>query len=229
MISAFDDVLWLTEWQRKQWISVDPAWARFEHIFGNGIALDSFEPIRPRDNPYSCIWGSSYDRGLETLLNLWPTVKRMFPRATLDIYYGWQSWGKIPPNREAKLRAQMTALAKLDVREHGLVGHKELNRAYARASFWTYPCSFTETFCITALRAQYAGAVPVVIRSAALWETVKAGYICDQPEAYLDVLISALRNAERIPLSFREQMRDPIRGQFTWEIIAKKWKEVFDR
>ena len=36
-----------------------------------------------------CIYGSSYDRGLEHLLKLWPDVIKEVPNAQLRIFYGW--------------------------------------------------------------------------------------------------------------------------------------------
>jgi len=35
------------------------------------------------------IYTSSYDRGLEHLLKMWPDVKKAVPDAELHIFYGW--------------------------------------------------------------------------------------------------------------------------------------------
>lgn len=227
---AFDDVLWISQSQRKQWSEMNPAFARFTHIFGNGIIPEQFDEIQERKNPYSCIYASSYDRGLEVLLGIWPAVKKEFPLATLDIYYGWRNWAGFSPFEEAYLRAQITNLSFLDVREHGLVGHRELNLAYGQASFWTYPCTSlpVETFCISALRAQFSGAVPVIISGSALKETVRHGYFCKSPDEYLATLLSALRHAEEISLKERKQQREFILKEYTWKKIALKWKELFE-
>lgn len=74
------------------------------------------------------------------------------------------------------MRKQMTPLQ--DVREHGQVGHEDLNRAYENSSFWLYPCTWPKTFCITALRAQFVGAMPVIHEQYALAEIVRHGYKC---------------------------------------------------
>lgn len=225
-IEAFDDVLWLSEWQRAQWISLNPAFARFPHVFGNGINPTE-PPPPPRKNPYACIYGSNYGRGLEILLNIWPIVKSRFPLATLDIYYGWQHWGTLTPKKEQYLRKQVKELKYLDVQEHGLVSHEELTAAYEKASLWTYPCTHPETFCITALRAQFAGAVPVIISSAALKETVPHGFQCASPAQYLQTLLHALEQAPKITDEHRSQMREFILDRYTWEKIAKQWHELF--
>lgn len=226
-IDVYDDVLWLSEWQRLQWISVNPRFAKYTRIYGNGVNPDQFLPIQPRANPYSCIYGSNYARGLAVMLDIWPHIKKKEPRATLDIYYGWQTWGMLTSEMESKMRKQIAKLP--DVREHGLVSHEELNHAYASSSFWTYPCIMPETFCITALRAQLSGAVPVVIQGTALPETVRHGYRCARPDDYLSTLLKAFSEAEKISLEDRNKMGDFIRKRFTWREVALRWDKVFDR
>jgi glycosyltransferase involved in cell wall biosynthesis len=228
LIQSFDDVLWLSKWQRMHWASGYPTFAKYTKTFGNGVNLEQFQSLKPRSNPYSCIYGSNYARGLEVLLDCWPQVKKRFPKATLDIYYGWQHWQQMTPEKEQKLRTQVAQLKTLDVQEHGLVSHEELNRAYEKASFWTYPCTMIEVFCITALRAQLAGAIPVIIEGSALPETVRHGYKCSKPEEYAATLIRAMEDAEKISLQDRKPLGDFIRKEYTWEKIARDWKELFD-
>ena len=225
-VDAFDDVLWLSEWQRSQWISIDSNFSRFVHIFGNGVNQEQFKPVKKRVNPYSCIYGSNYGRGLSVLTSIWGNIKREFPDATLDIYYGWQHWGALSTEEEKFLRKQIEALP--DVREHGCVGHEELNRAYEAASFWTYPCTKPETFCITALRAQLAGAIPVICKNSALAETVRYGYSCFRIEDYCHTLKKALSNAEKICVDERSKMGAFILNDFTWKQIAIKYKKMFN-
>ncbi len=228
-IDAFDDVLWISQWQRSQWISVNPGLEKFKNIYGNGVILEQFQPIEERTNPYSCIYGSNYARGLAILLNIWPQIKMQFPKATLDIYYGWQHWGLLSPEQEVVMRQQVKELASLGVQEHGLVGHEELNKAYAKASLWTYPCIAPECFAITAIRAQGSGAIPVIIEGTALKETVRHGYRCQTPEAYLQLLTQAMQQAPKISLEERKQMRKFIEEEFTWDKIADKWINTFEK
>lgn len=227
-VSGFDDVLWLSQWQREQWISRNPSFAKFNKIFGNGIDPAQFQMVGERTNPYSCIYGSNYSRGLEILLDIWPSIKEKFPQATLDIYYGWQHWGQLTLEKEIKMRGQIMTLAALDVREHGMVGHEELNQAYARASLWAYPCIAWETFCITGLRAQLAGAVPVVIRGSGLQETVRHGLACSASDEYAALLERAMREVEDMTVDKRKEMGEFILQEYTWEVIASKWRDLFD-
>lgn len=224
-MDAFEDVLWVSEWQRCQWMSVTPDWGRFTSVFGNAINPEEFHDAQAPENPYSCIYGSNYARGLEVLLEIWPAVKMHYPQATLDVYYGWQHWGCLSKEKEARMRKILPTLA--DVHEHGLVGHAQLNQAYSRTSFWTYPCIAPETFCTTAIRAQMGGAIPVIIEGSALKETVRHGFRCQKPEDYLAILLKALKGAERISLFDRQKMKEFILRQFTWEKIASGWSKLF--
>jgi glycosyltransferase involved in cell wall biosynthesis len=225
MVDAFDDVLWISKYQREQWMSITPEFARFTSIFGNAINPEEFSQAAERDNPYSCIYGSNYARGLEILLDIWPALIRHYPRATLDIYYGWQHWGCLAREKEAKMKRILPNLR--NVQEHGLVGHAELNRAYSNASFWTYPCIMPETFCTTAIRAQMGGAIPVIIDGSALKETVRHGYRCAKPQDYLATLLKAMSQAESISLTDRRKMKQFVLQEYTWEKIAARWSALF--
>lgn len=227
-INGFDGVLWISKWQKDFWSNFNPGFAKFSPIFGNGIIPEQFPPIKERQNPYSCIYGSNYARGLEILLDIWPKIKAAHPKATLDIYYGWQHWGLLSPEKELRMRHQISEYASLDVREHGLVSHDELNKAYSQASLWTYPCIAPEVFCISAIRAQFAGAMPVIIEGSALPETVRFGYKCSNAEDYFQTLSKALSEADKITIEQREKMREFILKEYTWEAIARDWKKLFD-
>ncbi|MBF8263310.1 MAG: hypothetical protein HW387_975 [Parachlamydiales bacterium] len=224
-IDSYDGVLWLSQWQRDCFVRSNPSFERFKTIFGNGIDPAQFPPITERKNPYSCIYATSYARGLEVLLNQWPEIKNKFPRATLDVYYGWSG---VSSDIQKELIEKLSALQELDVFEHGQVGHEELNQAYSRASFWVFPSSREpETFCISALRAQYAGAVPIVHCWGALNETARYGCRCFRLERFSVAIVKALENAENITLEERKQMRGFINEQFTWKVVVDRWLEHF--
>jgi len=227
-IRLFDGVLWLSQWQRNDWTQINPGLKKFEIIFGNGINPDQFFPISERKNPFSCIYASNYARGLEFLLSLWPEIKKEFPKASLDIYYGREGFGILPKEKAHQIIQTIDYLAHLDVTEKGMVGHEELNRAYENASFWTYPCTNVEVFCISALRAQFAGAIPVIIRGTALSETVRHGYGSLHKDHYLSTLRCAMQQAEKIDISQRLNMRGFIEQEYTWKMIAQKCKNTFD-
>jgi len=226
-MNAFDGVLWISEYQRNQWISLNPGFAKFEKVFGYGINPTQFQPVQTRTNPYSCIYASDYSRGLSILLRCWPKIKSQFSQATLDIYYGLRNWGNMSLEEEQFIRTSIEDLKTLGVTDHGQVGHQELATAFSNASLWTYPCTCPETFCITAIKAQLSGAIPVIIEKAALAETVKFGFKCSSPNEYEDLLLQAMERIETIPLEERRRIGKFILEKFTWKKMTARWSELF--
>ena len=224
--------LWLSEYQRRQFISVDPHFERFKTVYGCGFEGNVPDNV-VRHNPYSCIYGSNYARGLNVLIEIWPRIKSRFPRATLDIYYGSNTWGLMSPQEEHNFLNLIRSLKSLGVTEHGTVGHDELAVAYSKASIWTYPCTpFDETFCITALRVQSVGCIPVVCRRAALNETVApfapSLSVEDMTvQNYENLLISVLERAEHITEDERQQYRD-FTKKWSWSNIAQQVTQDFN-
>ena len=129
----------------------------------------------------------------------------------------------MPEQKANEIIRSIDRLSSLGVTEKGMVGHEELNSAYANTSFWTYPCTNVEVFCISALRAQFAGTIPVIIRGSALCETVRHGYKSLHKDHYLAVFKRAMRETSQ-----RSQMREFIEKEYTWATIAQKCKKMFE-
>jgi len=154
----------------------------------NGIPLDLYraEPVK---EGFKVVYSSSADRGLDRLLDFWPTVRQLRDDAELHVYYGFDTWEKIAVRNcddvaVAQIQVFKTRLANMagqGVTLHGRVGQPELARAWLGASAWLYPTDFCETSCITAMEAQAAGALCVCSGLAALPETARYAYLVDPP------------------------------------------------
>jgi len=189
-------------------------------------------------NPYSCIYTSSYDRGLEHLLKMWPDVKKAVPQAELHIFYGWQLFVRFYNNNPASMawKGKMDKLMETDgVTHHGRIPQPEIKKWYQKCGLWTYPTHFGEISCISAMKAQVWGAVPVVIDYAALKTTVQHGikiegdiYESEVQEEYKKQLISLLKDHKR-----QEEIRKPMmkwaKDTFGWEKVAQGWSNEFKR
>ncbi len=197
-------------------------------VIGNPIECRFFEGETIKENAYSCIYSSNYSRGLEDLLDRWPAVKEQYPKATLDIYYGWRTWVTPSEGWKEKMQQKLQVLQEYGVKEHGCVGHRELAAAFMRASFILYPCNMDETFCITMMRARLAGAVPVVIERAALKETVRYGFRCAHLDDFVNTALLALSQADELD-EMRQEMRRYVIESFSCEVIAKKWSDLVER
>jgi glycosyltransferase involved in cell wall biosynthesis len=153
-------------------------------ITQNSVDLSIFDQ-KVKRNPKKIVYGSSYDRGLKELLEMWPEIKIAEPEATLEYFYGTVGIDKQieAGNTEfTRFKEEIEYLSKQDgVKCLGRLSHKEVAKEYLSAGVWCYPCWFPEISCITAMHAQIGGAIPVITPTSALMETVKWGLTTREP------------------------------------------------
>lgn len=218
-------------------------------ISGNGIDVSAFQREVPR-NPRKVVYGSDYDRGLAILLAAWPQVRAACPDAELSVFYGWEIYdrkgemlNRIDPENGRRWAEMRTFIQKgfelPGVRHLGRVDHARVAEEFLSAGVWAYPCTFPETSCITAMKAQAAGAVPVVYGTAALRETVRwglrvPGYSNTRPAAesrdimvaWTGALINLLRDAEAQEKTRPNMIADALMC-FSWSRVAADWDAEF--
>lgn len=171
---------------------------------------------------------SSYDRGLECLLDMWPKIKEQVPDATLDIYYGWNSFDQMHAKNPAMMKWKWQMIRKMNdvgAVDHGRVDHQELAKAMQRIQVWAYPTEFTEIHAITALKTAEAGMHQVHTGVAALAETAKNGTIvaCDdiytnkaKQTEFIAAVVEAIENPKP-----SKQVENPY-----WTSVAEKWDKA---
>lgn len=205
-------------------------------VSANGLNMEDFTGSQER-NPHRVIYGSSYNRGLEQLLDVWPDVKKEVPDAELHVFYGWNNMEELA-RMDVETRKYIDMMNKKmsqpGVFEHGRIGHKELVKEYQKAGVWAYPCIFPEISCITAMKAQACGAVPVTNNFAALAETVRSGVVVFGEvtkskvlQKYKKELINVLKDTK-----YQEELRSVAVEQgrkFTWEGVARQWASEWQK
>lgn len=205
------------------------------YVSTNGINVFDFIKVENEiieRNPHRIIYGSSYNRGLENLLDMWPDIRKEVPDAELHCFYGWNTFDAMNSGNEDLMRWKKQLIEKMQqpgIIDHGRVGHSKLLKEYAKSGIWAYPTFFKEINCITALKAQASGCWPVYNNLYALQDTCKFGYGVKQADEqtmladFKDKLINALK----VPATDleREQMKREIRRNYDWDVVAKDWKE----
>lgn len=203
----------------------------------NGINLGDFESADVVRDPNRIIYASSYDRGIEQLLKMWPDIKKNNPLAELHCYYGWNNIDKLIKEGDYSLKdfkAKMVALFdQPGVFEHGRIGHKELNAEFQKAGIYAYPCGFEEISCITAMKAQANGCAIVSTNYAALRETVKYGIKVNGKMGTPETNHEFRKQLERLlrDKSLQRQMQDEVishKDSFSWSLVAKSWSDLMD-
>lgn len=201
-------------------------------IIGNGINWNFLQKVNVRKNAHRVFYGSSPDRGLEGLLDIWPEVKKAIPGAELHVCYGFELYFKLRGHVKRYrdwYEMMMEKLKQPGVVHHGKVGEKELYDIAASCAVWAYPTTFQEIDCITARYCQALGTVPLVFDYAALKTTVQRGVrLAVDPfdrkslPAYRDELIRQLKG----PKTF-DDIKENAKN-FDWKQRAKEWIEVFN-
>jgi glycosyltransferase involved in cell wall biosynthesis len=236
----FDGVCILSKHHWNQ-MCVFPGFDQVPYIIsGNGILLEHFENPKQITNPFSIGYFSSYARGLINLILIWPSIRKEFPTATLDICYGRNTWGVLPEVHLNFIIKKIEEYKNIGVIEHGMIGHKPLADIMQRTSIWAYPCNNcgeAETFCITAVKCQASGCIPITTRIGALTETVhpnapsmnKFTKDSDLYE-YKDLLLATMKRIRDTDPEIINKERDKyitFARNYTWTACVDKWLGLY--
>lgn len=223
-----DTVFYLTDYHHKQYLRRQLNWhgATRSVVAGNGVDDPPSKAGAPR-KMMTLVYASNYARGLIHLLHMWPELKSIYPKLSLHIAYGRVNWGNLTDEELATIVNLIENLP--DVKEYGKLGYTALTNLMRQCSIWAYPFSGScETFCITAVRAQRCGLIPVTTREAALIETVSP----DAPtidhfeySEYKKLLVDTIAKEHLID----RQLFIDYSMSYTWQSTISKWEEEFAR
>lgn len=209
-------------------------------LSANGIDPEEFEKLDGtiERNPHKVLYTSSHVRGLAYLYDIWPDVKKAVPGATLDVYYGRESYDAVHkgnPERMKWMDGMMAKAEALDgVTDHGRASQQKVMEEAFASAVWAYPCLWPEIYCIAAVKNQAAGAVPVTTDFAAINETVQfgdkihgedGGYSEEFLNTYKEKLIWWLQHPEEQE-KIRGEMQEWARTN-SWEKVARQWSGEF--
>ncbi len=204
-------------------------------IAPNGIVPDHFAGVDVERNPLKVIFGSSADRGLDVLCDIWPKVKEAVPQAELVWAYGWNTFDTFHTNNPERMKWKWQTVRKMQlngVKDLGRLSHEDLAKEMLSCGVWAYPTSFPEISCITAMKAQVAGLDCVTSGFAALQETVfkdepEVERIDSKPEElekFTQRLIEALKHP--LPDSERSVISKKAVDAYNWAHVAELWSEA---
>jgi glycosyltransferase involved in cell wall biosynthesis len=187
------------------------------------------------DRQHKLFWGSSYDRGLDILLYMWPDIRQAYPDAELSICYGWELFNSLAqgnPERRQWKKSVEALMGQPGITHYGRIGKEELAKIRSSCGIWAYPTFFEEINCITALDSANDGLVPVTMTLAALNETAKCGILIDVDikdekiqKEYLKQLLELMGDKERWKrLSLKCKK---FANKYKWGEISDQWIEYF--
>ena len=237
-VDAMDYVMVLSKFHKNYIEKFHPCLKGKTFITRNGINPYRFAGKDIKKQPHKYFYSSSYDRGLEELLTMWPQIKEAIPDAELHVGYGMEVAEQLCKdmgdyarlNWIYSISSKMKSLS--GVYSHERLGQQELADLQMSCEAWLYPPQsddnggWLETYCITALEAQAAkckiisrdnGALPETIKHALWW---KHG---------MDIVDTLLHLDEKWDKVWTKENHDWAVSQ-TWDGVAIEWaKELSSR
>jgi TPR repeat protein len=195
----------LSEWHVSYFLQMFPHFKDITIPFYYGIDIHKFDSevnrlienniVNPENNnlktkkiPYKFIYSSFPNRGLLQLLRMWPKIVDKYQDASLHIYSDingkWVNGVAKEMMNDIRLLLNIyeendkTSRKKLNIFYYGWVNKSVLADAWKTSEYWFYPCTFMETFCLTAVEAALSKTIAITNGLAALQNTVSDRGIC---------------------------------------------------
>jgi hypothetical protein len=200
-------------------------------IVMNGVQVDLFESVirkipESERVPHRCIYASTYERGLEPLLEYtWPKIKAAIPDATFDIYYGLNRLATTPLGIKLKKLFKQPG-----VKEHGRVSLKKIAEEKSKSAIHLYVSnSPTEIDCISVRESLLCGSIPVLGNDYVFKERdgIHVTGSTKNPSTYTKAATTVIRLLSN-PADL-EAKRLELRKSKTilaWETVAEEWLKV---
>jgi glycosyltransferase involved in cell wall biosynthesis len=248
-VNRIDTIVCKSEWQRGLFPNIPDN--KFV-ILNNCFDLSEFNNPCIIRNKKKIIYTSSPDRGLSALLDIFEKVKERIPNVELEARYGWRLFDVFNEGQEREMKWKDNIVEKLKKHnvEYTRLPHQEIAKKYQEAALWVYPSEFGEINCITAQKAQAAGAIPVTTNFAAMNEMVKFGRKIHSSKSYddwalpnqfdfsvsdeaiktkfVDEIVNLLSNEEEQE-KIRKEMREYALTNWNGDVTAQKWNELICR
>ncbi len=199
-------------------------------VIPNGIipALITSKLNFNQKNTYKLIYASSYDRGLEQMLEWgWPVIQKEVPNAELHVFYGMELV-QDPQfvNKINKLIAQP------GIYDHGKVGQKELNEFRKQCMIHYYVGDFEEIDCITVKESVLNGCIPIVSSQGVFQEQKYCNIIeghALKKNTHLQAanLIIKILSKPKILKFYQEKLQKNIDQIVTWDQVGEQWLNMF--
>jgi glycosyltransferase involved in cell wall biosynthesis len=221
ILNNLDKVIVLSKYHRSLFPNIPE-----EKIFysSNGINKEDYTG-KSKKNPHKLIYTSCPSRGLEYLLDWWKDIKKEVPQAELHVFYGFDNFLKGwsgNPEKMNWVEQMKQKLIQPGIIFHGRQPQDVVVNHTLEANIWAYPTEFPEISCITAMKMQACGVIPITSGYAALEETQQYGIKTEIPKIKETVIKTLKDNTFN-----REEMTSWARENFNWKKVAQAWINEF--
>jgi predicted O-linked N-acetylglucosamine transferase (SPINDLY family) len=234
-----DRYIFVSEWQRMRYIMEYNIEYTKTMVMRNGIGkpFEKYLDMTTNKRPNSMTYCSIPWRGLEMMLPIFKTVKGKYNDSTFNIYSGMNIYKQ---QENDMMENKYTEFKTMEGVTHSYgVSQTQLAEALYNIEYLTYPNTFQETSCITALQAMACGCMVVTSNLGALKETmndmnmyVDINVYNFDPTKYLNDFLMKLDQLISLPNNIKEQLRqsnrEHIKLNYTWNVICSKFEKEMD-
>lgn len=236
-VPNYDDMITRVMFLSKFHRSLYP-FIKEEHAWYTQNATDPALWVEPKNQHGKMIYSSCPSRGLVYLLRWWHYIRKACPFATLDVYYGWNVWAQTSAKVDPRFKGIYEEVEQTKDQDgitwHGRVSQEELAEAFSVSQIWAYPMSFPEISCITAMKAQIMGCLPITIdKRNAVAETVQHGVKLDLDiedivgqKIFMDEVIKHLQNPGLFSPADKQVMIEWAKEHYQWSKVADEWDRI---
>lgn len=241
--AAYDAYALVSDWQRRGFarsFGIEPdrmfilrnAMApSFAAMFPDGQSI-----LAQKRAPPTLAYTSTPFRGLNLLLESWPTIRSAVPGAILQVFSSMLVYQNTRQQDESTYGHLYKLCRELDGVEYfGSIPQKELAQKLRSTTMLAYPNTFAETSCIAVMEAMASGCRIVTSDLGALPETT-AGFgdlvavSLDERQAslrrFVDTVVDVLRRQAGAPADAEDLLRrqvDYCNTHCTWDARADEW------
>jgi glycosyltransferase involved in cell wall biosynthesis len=242
---AYDYFVFISDWQRQryaQFFGIDLAKSkvlrnaispRFENLFPRGDRILNYKP-----QPLTLAYTSTPFRGLEILLEVFPSIREAIPHTILKVFSSMKVYQVNQEDDRAKYGKLYQICEETEGIEYiGSIPQPELAQQLKSVHILAYPNSFPETSCIAVMEAMASGCYIVTSHLGALPDTSAGfarlipmeGYWENYQENFLKETVEVLRQyqgekRDNLENHLREQV-DFVNKNYTWYNRTQEWLE----
>ena len=240
MVDFIDLFIFVSDWQRIRFIEkYEIPWNK-TLILRNGIGkpFEKYLDLPNNKNINSMTYCSIPWRGLELMIPIYKTIKQKYINSSLKIFSGMNIYQQ---QEKPGLFDEFQNMKNVKC-SYG-ISQTKLAEELSKIDYLTYPNTFQETSCITALQAMACGCLVVTSNLGALKETMNGlneyvdinihnfnvqKYVNDFTSKLSDVINLNHKNKEKL----REINKQYIRENYLYKIICQKFEmdiqKIFD-
>jgi len=177
-------ILCLSEWHCEQFKNMFEILKDLVIPFGYGIDFNLFSK-KVEKQKHKFIYSSFPHRGLLPLLEMWPSIYSKYPDAMLHIHCDLDgNWvNTVRPEEMMKIK-ELIKTHPDGIYYEGWTNKQKLADNWLTSEIWFYPCTFLETFCLTALESALTNTLVITSDLGSLQNTVGDRGIVIKGNAY---------------------------------------------